>query len=88
MGEVWISKMICQVWIVLFTMWEYRNKALHIASGRVYKNEVAAINQAIRKEFMVGTFDLSIDLYSLFQDNVNSILGRPNQFKMQWLASI
>ena len=46
------------------------------------------INKAIREEFIIGPINLPADMYALFRDDVNTLLARSNESKIQQLVSI
>ena len=67
-GDVWLSKLINQLWLVMFTMWEHRNAANNSNETKRDKEEKKQLLLQVRREFSHGTKGLSPDDRHLLSD--------------------
>ena len=54
-GQVWLSKLITQIWDISFHMWEHRNKAEH--GDQLTPTQQAELNklrQEVKEQFAQG----------------------------------
>ena len=87
-GVSWFSKVIRKLWDLQHSLWEHRNKFVHGSESSVHAYELEAVNQSLYYEFMIGRDGLSEQFSSLFQGSVDSLLGKDNISKLQWLHSV
>ena len=62
----WISKLTRQVCVVLFKMWDRRNHILHSTNGGLHRNQLEAICNALREDFVIGNVDVPSKMNILF----------------------
>ena len=69
-GTVWLSKLINQLWLVMWQMWQHRNQVNNSGQTTHDKLTLQALQQQARKEFNLGTKGLPASDHHLLDDPV------------------
>ena len=62
-------------------MWVHKNKTLHKEQSGIYKDEVQAIDKAIRINMIIGRDDLEESYDECFQERVDKLLAASINYK-------
>ena len=88
-GQLWMSRLIRQVWALHKKMWLDRNSYVHKPGRSIHQAEEEAVNEAIKAEFARGRDGIPL----AFDIDINGRAERITEEKdltrkQQWLASI
>ena len=67
-GKVWASKLINQLWLIMWRMWEHRNKINKTTLTKQDYNNFQKLKQQARREFSKGTRGLRPMDHHLLED--------------------
>ena len=70
-GTVWLSKLVNQLWLVMWKMWEQRNQVNSSGNTTHNKNLLRSLQRQARKEFQLGTKGLLSTDHHLLDDPVS-----------------
>lgn len=86
-GNVWGKKVIDQMLHYSFTLWQYRNDALHNSNGNPCDATIAMDNK-IKLLYSNGSFTTSINDHYLFRYPLHRILMWSQFSKTKWLQMV
>ena len=87
-GSKWLSQLIRQLWEIQYKMQKHYYDFLYIEKQGFYSIEKEAINDVIRKEYIIGRFQLPQEYEFLFQGTCSKVLGLNWRLKVKWLDII
>ena len=67
-GTVWLSKLINQLWLVMWRMWDHRNKINKGTRTAQDQSDVDKLHLEVRREFNLGKQGLLPTDYHLVED--------------------
>jgi hypothetical protein len=86
-GNVWASKMITQLWKVMYSMWEHRNTINNTTTTKQEQQEQKQLLLQVRREFNQGKKGLVPIDHHLLQDRFE-VLSRSLQGLRDWTDRI
>ena len=88
MGEVWMSKVVRNVWDLQNIMWEHSNRYIYESNGTIHHQKEEAMTSAIQWEVSVGQNILPAPYSSLLTGQVQRVLKYYRLTKTQFLSSV
>ncbi len=86
-GDAWMSKLINQLWLVMFKMWDHRNKVNNTTVTKKQVEDLKQLRFQVRHEFSLGTTGLGPLDQHLLEDR-QEIMGYDLQRTQEWLKRI
>ena len=88
-AELWLSKLVRQIWNLQWELWMDRNETLHGEGNTIHLEEITAINEELIKQWMEGVSDLPRTRYQhLFSGEFRTLYQKDHHQKRQWLTSV
>ena len=87
-GRRWAIEMSKQVWIMVFQMWNHRNRCLHDTDAGDVLSGIDYVNNAIQYEHSMGLDTLDTVYAPYFRQTEASLLKMTSQKKRNWLSLI
>jgi hypothetical protein len=85
---LWMTKVQKRIWMIMYALWDHRNKVLHDIHQSVHPNELTAINGEIVQEMQLGYTNLPHSQRYLFHGTTQDKLRWNVSMKIQWLVSV
>ena len=86
-GKAWVSKLINQLWLVVWQMWDHRNKINTGTTTAQERSELRSLQCAVKQEFHLGRTGLGPGDFHLVDDK-HAVLDYPLPQLRSWHARI
>jgi hypothetical protein len=81
-AELWLSKLVRQIWNLQWELWMDRNDTLHGEGNTIHLEEITAINEELIKQWMEGLSNLPRTRYQhLFLGEFRSLYQKDHHQK-------
>ena len=87
-GGLWAARLVQQLLMIGFTMWEDRNDALHSDKSLKAIRQSREVNDAIRNQFRMGTKDLPLNIRPYLRTSLHNVLLRPLAVRQEWIRLV
>ena len=87
-GPLWAARLVQQLLMIGFTMWEDRNDALHSDKSVKAIRRSQELNDAIRDQFRMGVKDLPFNIRPYLRTSIHNVLLRPLVVREEWLRLV
>ena len=87
-GKIWAARLVQQLLMIGFTMWEHRNEFQHSDLNPKLQKLSHDINQGIRDQFHMGSSGLPGHICPYLQSPLSSVLNRPLLARQEWLRLV
>lgn len=86
--NLWAARLVQQLLMIGFTMWEDRNDSLHSDKSIKAIQRSQEINDSIRDQFRMGTKDLPSNIRPYLRTSLHNVLLRPLAVREEWLRLV
>jgi hypothetical protein len=88
-AELWLSRLVRQIWNIQWELWMDRNETLHGEGNTIHLEEITAINEELIKQWTEGLSTLPRTRYRhLFHGEFRTLYQNDHHQKRQWLTSV
>ena len=88
-GFNWPKKVIKAGWNIITSMWDNRNKALHVPNTLEEMQGIQVLNRVIKTEWELGLHNLPMLEFShLFRGTIDELMNKSTDGKKDWLATV
>ena len=87
-AQLWASRLIQQLILIGFYMWEHRNSVKHSDDNVQLQRRSRIVDEGIRSQFEMGTTDLPTDIRPMLRHGLAGILRKSLIARETWLKVV